>query len=64
MSTSWKQHFSLLAVNDQGNQNLSEFSEALRSELSRDERLRSLVKDTDSMFFAADEEKRSNPTIA
>ena len=58
MSTSWKQHFSSLAVNDQGNQNLSEFSEALRSELSRDARLRSLVEDTDSMFFAADEEKR------
>jgi len=58
MSTSWKQHFSSLAVNDQGNQNLNEFSGAFSSELSSEEKLRNLVEDMDSMFFAADGEKK------
>ena len=58
MSTSWKQHFSSLAVNDQGNQNLNEFSGAFSSKLSSEEKLRNLVEDMDSMFFAADGEKK------
>jgi hypothetical protein len=55
-STNWKQHYSSLPSNDDGNKMCLSFSHAMAASRSQRDRILALTEETDSIIFVADEE--------
>jgi len=60
LSTTWKQHFTSLVGDEEGNKKMLEFSNALTASKSQRDRLLSLVEEIDSVVFIADEDGKIN----
>ena len=60
-SNTWKQHFSNLSSNEDGDRNMDSFSLAFAAGLSLQMKIGNLVEDVDSVIFVANDEKRIQP---
>ena len=57
LTNAWKQYFISLPGNEQGNQNMEAFGEAMSSENSDDARVKSLTEEVDTVILIANENR-------
>ena len=58
-SRSWKQHFTKLPSNNDGNNNFNYFHEALNSDLTTRDRIKNITEDKNDVVACVDGEKSS-----
>ena len=56
-STSWKQHYSSLSVNEVGNKKMCDFTEALLATKSKKDRVSAIPEDNNSIILIANKKK-------